>query len=1647
MSLSVVLSLYVLFLLAQLSNSLPVTVHLYEFYSALDGVNWDFSGGGEWNFTSFDNDPCLQSWFGIECDAFGISVETINLSEVGLSGSLPPSIGNFTDLKHLYLASNSISGSLPGALFQLSNLEELDLSFNSFTGTLSPDFQLLPSLALLNLKSNAFVGSIPEEFCELSQLYLLRISVNGFTGQLPKAIGKLSSLSFLSISFNQFTGPFPSSIRNLTLLDTFFLGENLFSGTFPKEIGNLVSLYDFEPLKNLFHGSLPEEMGNLQQLNYFDASMNSFSGSFPNFVKNLPNLMYLYLQANQFTGEFSFDGFSPSTSLIEMNLGFNQIHGNISESVVNLANLEYLDLSYNYFNGSLPVELSQLSSLAALYLAGNHFTGTIPVEYNQLTGITDLILSLNAFTGPFPLTDLSNLAYFVISNNQFTGAILANGSFFDHFPLLVFLNVEFNRFSGTISSKVGQESNLLLLGLTSNIFSGTIPSILSDMTAIEYIGFANNHFTGVFPTMQYNTKSLADLLIFNNRFEGNVCSHLFNSSVVLNGFKILDLSRNQFSGSINCFKEVMPNAEMISVGSNYLVGNVEKVFESMTANLKILSLAKNKFQGNLNSLLNVSSDINGFKKLMTLDLSGNQFSGSLSAKFFERANESLRVLSLGVNCIEINIPSTICQAKTLQFVILDGMGVDESCQIKYFPKTSLISSYKLPSSSNNQIPPCLFGLPELKILHLSGNGFTGSLPSNITISSTLQDLSLSYNLLSGSIPAAFQNHSWNNLDLKYNKFNGVLTSDFYNFPSNETTLSLSINRLSGIIPSQLLSAQQISILEGNMFNCHVDTATQEQILPHSDPYLQSFICGSRNVNNSLISWVSLASGLIALLVFGIVYRRHLQKKRNNYQIHPEGEDIVDDDLENDNEDTEKKKEIIDIPEKEERKNSFSRCCSVFQDYFFNRLKLYYKWWNKISSISALVHHKHKKDMNDEDEHDLMMVLSQKIRYSGLIHFSRTMNFLQRFVVVSTFLILVFFIPLNLYNSRHYSTHTESYIWVTSMAYYANRKAAYSCFVIIFVFFLICFSTIQLEKWKEKKTKEEAENATRRHASSTRKESMTTIAVVNSIIKPQPQPPKSSILWTIYLLEYSLYLIAVLLNGTVILGINLGYIYFINTNLTKTQATLLQIAVAVLKSIWSLFFIKRFLLKILIKMKEYKSQKLNAAGETVGSTNKNAVVLTEIWQRNSEIVVFSSLLNIFNSILAPYLAAMIFDPNCFKFLIFQAPKVSSSYELDLGNVIQILGFWEGVSFENMLSYIPPFNYNFQCSSTLLSEFITIFIFKFCMVIGIFLFTFVLEEIVSFLESVTHYFSTTDTGKEGSSSFLFLNKLMAKLPLIPKEVKFLLLKNANSATAHHQNLLSDGKLKNDFHSWLFFECDVFVISILADLATLFTFGIVFPLLAFIICISLIFQILFHNLLIGRLVCEFEEEMEVEKKLEAENGEKDSDCSSDEDEDESNHDKEEEAENEKKKSNKEGVVTDEDVERNKIDNGKQKEKEKTHTIQYLIRLNKECELLSIYLFANLDYLHIIGCLFLSFFLFDILGDDLGINQSMWILPVVGGCFPISISFGYKLFQLYSNGKLKNWSSASSLLLRSNQIRSNQIRSNPVLPTDNLEGEEENL
>ncbi len=76
------------------------------------------------------------------------------------------------------------------------------------------------------------------------------------------------------------------------------------------------------------------------------------------------------------------------------------------------------------------------------------------------------------------------------------------------------------------------------------------------------------------------------------------------------------------------------------------------------------------------------------------------------------------------------------------------------------------------------------------------------------------------------------------------------------------------NRLSGSIPAVFIALPDVRILEGNQFSCNVDRSD----LPEFDPQVDSYGCGSDNVNNSFIEWSVI---LISLsLLSAILFRYH-----------------------------------------------------------------------------------------------------------------------------------------------------------------------------------------------------------------------------------------------------------------------------------------------------------------------------------------------------------------------------------------------------------------------------------------------------------------------------------------------------------------------------------------------------------------------------------------------------------------------------------------------------------------------------------------------------------------------------------------------------------------------------------------------------
>ncbi|KAL2642055.1 hypothetical protein R1flu_009642 [Riccia fluitans] len=100
----------------------------------------------------------------------------ISLSGNGLSGIIPPGIGNLTRLKSLNVSRNELTGVIPATLGQMKALESLDLSDNYITGSIPQVLLSMNSLGVLNLSRNNLSGPIPSGSSEVQTNTLMAVA-------------------------------------------------------------------------------------------------------------------------------------------------------------------------------------------------------------------------------------------------------------------------------------------------------------------------------------------------------------------------------------------------------------------------------------------------------------------------------------------------------------------------------------------------------------------------------------------------------------------------------------------------------------------------------------------------------------------------------------------------------------------------------------------------------------------------------------------------------------------------------------------------------------------------------------------------------------------------------------------------------------------------------------------------------------------------------------------------------------------------------------------------------------------------------------------------------------------------------------------------------------------------------------------------------------------------------------------------------------------------------------------------------------------------------------------------------------------------------------------------------------------------------
>lgn len=447
-------------------------------------------------------------------------LQYLQISRNNLTGTIPPSIGNFTTLAWFYATYNQIHGEIPSqignlpvlqvfkvtrnklsgkfqlAILNLSSIVDLRLSSNYLNGELPSSLgSSFPNLQFFSLYHNFFNGHIPRSLANASKLIRVDLSDNNFTGVVPSSIGKLEELWGLNLQTNQLHArskqdwDFMYSLTNCTKLWELSLMDNQLEGQIPDSLGNLsMGLQMLYLGNNRVSGSIPTGIANLRSLNYLELGGNHLTGAILEQLGNLENLREIFLPNNNFTGHIP-SSLSNSTQLIYLVMHNNQLDGNIPPSLGKLKVLQVIDFSYNKLHGLIPKEIFNIPTIEIVDFSFNSLDGPIPLEIGHAKQLEDLVLSSNNLSGVIPdmLGNCESLQVLELGQNFLIGSVPAS---LGNIRNLGVLNMSHNHLSGSIPESIGSLPYLGQIDLSFNYLEGEVPGsgIFKNATAVQIDG-------------------------------------------------------------------------------------------------------------------------------------------------------------------------------------------------------------------------------------------------------------------------------------------------------------------------------------------------------------------------------------------------------------------------------------------------------------------------------------------------------------------------------------------------------------------------------------------------------------------------------------------------------------------------------------------------------------------------------------------------------------------------------------------------------------------------------------------------------------------------------------------------------------------------------------------------------------------------------------------------------------------------------------------------------------------------------------------------------------------------------------------------------------------------------------------------------
>ncbi|GAV73584.1 LOW QUALITY PROTEIN: LRR_1 domain-containing protein/LRRNT_2 domain-containing protein/LRR_8 domain-containing protein, partial [Cephalotus follicularis] len=638
-----------------LQGELPVTVSNLGWLSRIELVQCNFNGSIPntlSELTQLVNLDFSSNSFAGPVPSFSLSrnLTQLNLAHNLLNGSIDSS--NWVMLSNLLnidLRNNSLSGKIPSSLFRIPSLQKIQLSHNRFTGQVD-EFPNASSSQLdtLDLASNALQGPLPMSMFGLENLKILTLSSNNFSGTLPLSeIQRLKNLSNLDLSYNRLSlnaaanSSTSSSFPQMTTLK--LASCNL--KDFPDFLKNQSNLVNLDLSDNQIYGEIPNWIWEIRSLNYLNLSRNILVKMTEPLQGLTSKLVILDLHSNQLQGQIpypppfaTFLDYSSNnfTSVVPHSIGnylnfayffslsSNKVQGSIPESICNAAYLQVLDLSNNSLSGTIP-SCIPLMNLGVLNLRSNNFIGTVPDNFTRNCGLQTLDVNGN-LTGRIPqsLAKCALLEVLDLGNNQIKDTFPCWLKNISSLRVLVLRSNNFYESIGCPGNRNITWPKLQIVDLASNNFSGKLPR--ECLKNWEAMMVDEDEAQSKLKHLRYEVLGLSQIYyqdaitVTNKGLEMEL-------EKILTVFTSIDLSCNNFSGSIPVEMELFVALYVLNLSHNALIGSIPS-FIGQLQQLESLDLSRNNLSGEIPvqlASLNFLSFLNlSYNQLVGLIPTGNQ---------------------------------------------------------------------------------------------------------------------------------------------------------------------------------------------------------------------------------------------------------------------------------------------------------------------------------------------------------------------------------------------------------------------------------------------------------------------------------------------------------------------------------------------------------------------------------------------------------------------------------------------------------------------------------------------------------------------------------------------------------------------------------------------------------------------------------------------------------------------------------------------------------------------------------------------------------------------------------------------------------------------------------------------------------------